>query len=98
MKPANTISNIIKFSFLLLIMAESSVYSEERSDSLKNHPGFFAGISGGASKNRIRYEGISSLIDINRENNVSMSGNFSFELGYYFSRSTGISTGIGYSS
>jgi hypothetical protein len=98
MKPYIKIPIFIIFPVLLLFPAEGTGYSGERTDSLNNHPGLFAGVSFGASRNRIIHEGILSSSDITGENKTGMSGNFGIELGYFFSRYVGISTGVGYSS
>jgi hypothetical protein len=91
-------SSSIKLFLTVLILAEGVVCSQERADSLKKHPGFFAGISGGASKNTIINTGILSVSDIISKNKAGYSASFALELGYLFSRSAGISTGIGYNS
>lgn len=98
MKLTSRYSHFIKLSVVILILAESVVCSQERTDSLKKHRGFFAGISVGASKNKIINEGILSVSDIISENKAGYSASFALELGYLFSRSAGISTGIGYNS
>jgi hypothetical protein len=83
---------------LISIPAESAIWSQAPADSIRKGPGFFIGLTGGASMNRIINKGILYSNDPLKENKIFYSGSFGIETGYFFNRSIGISTGIGYSS
>ena len=98
MKLKNKYFYFLLLSVLTVFLTETGIMSQEKADSLKRLPGFFAGISGGVSMNKIINEGILSVSEITRDNKIKYSGSFGLELGYFFSGSIGISTGIDYNS
>jgi hypothetical protein len=88
----------IVITILISILSESAIWSQVPADSIRKSPGFFIGLTGGASMNRIINKGILSTMDLMKENKSTYSGSFGIETGYFFNRSIGISTGIGYNS
>jgi hypothetical protein len=91
------IKNIL-LSVLIMIVAETAIFSKEKADSLMKLPKIFIGVSAGPSMNKINSTGILSVADMTSLEKNTYSGSFELELGYFFSRSVGISTGIGYNS
>ncbi|NEW83368.1 MAG: outer membrane beta-barrel protein [Mariniphaga sp.] len=89
-----SISQIL-FLALLLIGSQYDVYSQE-ADSTVVKPGLFVGLRFGPSQSGISNEGILSVANLVSNSQNSFGG--SFEIGYFFSKSIGISSGIGFSS
>ena len=90
------ISNSQLFFFaLLLIGSQSDGYSQE-ADSTSIKPGLFVGLSFGPSQTSISNEGI--LTVANAVSNTQNSFGGSLEIGYFFSKSVGVSSGIGFTS
>lgn len=89
----------ILLSFLILLLTETAIIAREKADSLNKIPRFFIGITGGPSMNTVDSKGTLSLTDmITDKMKNNYSGSFEFELGYFFARSMGISTGVGYNA
>jgi hypothetical protein len=86
----------IIISLLFIFITDAVTFSQETDTIGSTHPKFYIGITAGPSQNQIINKGILSLADLRSDNNYSFSG--TFELGYFFSKSTGLSTGLGYNS
>jgi hypothetical protein len=97
MPKSKFIKNIV-FPVLIMIMAETAIFSREKADSLMKPPKFFIGISAGPSMNSIISTGINTVSDLTSLKKNTYSGSYELELGYFFSGPVGISTGIGYNS
>jgi len=85
----------IFFLALLLICSQYDGYSQE-ADSTVIKPGLFVGLSFGPSQTSISNEGI--LTVANAVSNTQNSFGGSLEIGYFFSKSVGVSSGIGFTS
>jgi len=85
----------IFFLALLLICSQYDGYSQE-TDSTVVKPGLFVGLSFGPSQSTISNEGIQTVANLVSNSQNSFGG--SLEIGYFFSKSIGISSGIGFSS
>jgi hypothetical protein len=84
----------ILISMLLLFFSGSLVFSQDSTGiEIKNSKLFF-GINCGPSKNQIINENTYSFPGLSSNSKNSFSG--SFEMGYFFSKSVGLSTGLGY--
>jgi hypothetical protein len=81
---------------LLVLVTKDLAFSQASDKNPAPRPKFFIGIGAGPSINQIIYEGIPSLSGLISPEMNSYSG--VFEIGYYFSRSFGLSTGLEYSS
>lgn len=82
---------------VLLMMGTSPVtFSQEADTTISYKPTLYVGIKLITTTTNIRNIWIQSLSDLNQDGKKSFSG--SFDLGYSFSRSVGISTGLGFSS
>jgi len=96
MKITILFSRQVLLSALLLICFQFKIYSQE-TDSLRvNKPGLFVGLSFGPSQTQITNEGLFSGAELQSDKQSSFTG--SAEVGYYFSKNIGLSSGIGYSS
>jgi len=83
------------FLALLLIGSQYDGYSQE-ADTTVVKPGLFVGLSFGPSQSTISNEGMLTVANLVSNSQNSFGG--SLEIGYFFSKSIGISSGIGYSS
>ena len=84
----------IFFSALLMIGSHFESFSQE-ADSTVVKPGLFVGLSFGPSQSSISNEGILSVANLVSSSQNSFGG--VAEIGYFFSKSIGVSSGIGYS-
>ena len=84
----------IFFSALLMIGSHFESFSQE-ADSTVVKPGLFVGLSFGPSQSSISNEGILSIANLVSSSQNSFGG--VAEIGYFFSKSIGVSSGIGYS-
>lgn len=89
-----SISQIFLFA-LLLIGSQNDGYSQE-ADSTVVKPGLFVGLSFGQSQSSISNEGMLTVSNLLSSSQNSFGGKL--EIGYFFSRSIGVSSGIGFSS
>jgi hypothetical protein len=80
----------------VIIFTEALIFSQDIYSGEVKRPELYIGINFGPSKNRIINEGIFSLAGLSSNNRNTVSG--SFELGFFFSKSIGLSTGLGYES
>jgi|GEM_PF-771522 len=80
---------------LLLIGSQYNGYSQE-SDSIRIKPGLFVGLSFGPSQTSISNEGTLSVANLVSSSQNSFGG--SLEIGYFFTTSIGISSGLGFTS
>ena len=96
MKHKTRLIKYILISLLFMFFADVVTFSQEPDKSEPTPLKFYLGIAAGPSKNQIVNKGILSLSDLSSKNNYSFSG--TFELGYFFSKSIGLSTGLGYNS
>ena len=85
----------ILFLALLLTGSQYDGYSQE-ADSTIVKPGLFVGLSFGPSQSTISNEGILTVANLVSNSQNSFGG--SLEIGYFFTKSIGISSGIGFSS
>ena len=85
----------IFFLALLLIGSQYDGYSQE-ADSTVVKPGLFVGLRLGSSQTTISNEGLLSVANLVSNSQNSFGG--SLEIGYFFSKSIGISSGISFSS
>jgi len=85
----------IFFLALLLIGSQYDGYSQV-ADSTVVKPGLFVGLSFRPSQSTISNEGILTVANLVSNSQNSFGG--SLEIGYFFSKSIGISSGIGFSS
>jgi len=83
------------FLALLLIGSQYDGYSQE-ADTTVVKPGLFVGLSFGPSQSTISNEGMLTVANLVSNSQNSFGG--SLEIGYFFSKSIGISSGIGFSS
>ena len=80
----------------ILICSQHDIYSQE-SDSVRvKGPGLFVGFSFGPSQTQITNEGTYSGSELQSTKQTSFSG--SAEVGYYFTKYFGLSSGIGFNS
>jgi hypothetical protein len=84
----------ILIAVILIIFAETLIYSQDSIRVESKRPGLYSGISIGPSKNHIINNGTVFLTGLSSSYKNSISG--SFELGYSFSKSFGLSTGLEY--
>jgi len=89
-----SISQIL-FLALLLTGSQYDGYSQE-ADSTIVKPGLFVGLSFGPSQSTISNEGMLTVANLVSNSQNSFGG--LFEIGYFFSKSIGISSGIGFST
>jgi hypothetical protein len=89
------IARIISTLFILIHM-EGLILSQEAAQSKPDHPKFFIGIGGGPLRSKEILEVIPSLSGFTSIEKNTYSG--IFELGYYFSRGFGLSTGLEYNA
>ena len=89
-----SISQIL-FLALLLTGSQYDGYSQE-ADSTIVKPGLFVGLSFGPSQSTISNEGMLTVANLVSNSQNSFGG--LLEIGYFFSKSIGISSGIGFSS
>jgi len=80
---------------LLLIGSQYDCYSQE-TDSTIVKPGLFVGLSAGPSQSSISNEGMLTVANLLSSSQNSFGG--SLEVGYFFTKSFGVSSGIGFSS
>ena len=80
----------------LMICSQHDVFSQEADSTRIKKPGLFVGLSLGSSQTHIANEGILSVADLYSDKQNAFGG--SLEIGYFFSKSIGLSSGIGYSS
>lgn len=80
---------------LLLISSQYDGYSQE-TDSTVVKPGLFVGLSVGPSQSSISNEGMLTVTNLLSSSQNSFGG--SLEIGYFFSKSIGVSSGIGFST
>lgn len=93
------ITKLIKYiiiSLLFIFFADAVTFSQETDESEPTIPKFYIGITAGQSFNQIVNNGILSISGLSSKNKNSLSG--AVELGYFFSKNFGISTGLGYNS
>jgi opacity protein-like surface antigen len=84
----------IQLTVLLMLFIYNFSFSQGSDKSESKHQKLYFGIESGPSKNKIFNERAPSFPTFTSTNENSFSG--SFGLGYYFSKSFGISTGLGY--
>ena len=89
-----SITHIILAAFLLT-GTQHECYSQE-ADSVVVKPGLFVGLSFGPSQTSISNEGTLSVANLVSSSQNSFGG--SLEIGYFFSESIGISSGLGFTS
>lgn len=89
-----SITQIILAAFLLT-GTQHECYSQE-ADSVVVKPGLFVGLSFGPSQTSISNEGTLSVANLVSSSQNSFGG--SLEIGYFFSESIGISSGLGFTS
>ena len=89
-----SIAHIILAAFLLTC-TQYECYSQD-SDSTVVKPGLFVGLSFGPSQTSISNEGTLSVANLVSSSQNSFGG--SLEIGYFFSESIGISSGLGFTS
>ncbi len=80
---------------LLLTGSQYESYSQE-ADSSVVKPGLFVGLSLGPSQTSISNEGTLSVENLVSDSQNSFGG--SLEIGYFFSKSVGVSSGLGFTS
>lgn len=96
MKITILFSRQVLLAAFILICFQFEIYSQE-ADSLRiNKPGLYVGLSFGPSQTQITNEGLFSGAELQSDKQSSFTG--SAEVGYYFSKYIGLSSGIGYSS
>lgn len=92
----NKITSILKiFIPVLLVTAFHSTILAQGGDSIRGK-GLFTGLSLGPSQSQIINNGTASVAGIVSEKVTTFSG--SAEIGYYFSKYIGVSSGLGYNS
>ena len=91
------IGSISQIFFLILLLTgfQYDGYSQE-ADSIVVKPGLFVGLSFGPSQSGISNEGELSVANLVSSSQNSFGG--ALEVGYFFSKSVGVSSGISYSS
>jgi hypothetical protein len=90
---AQTIKNILLMA--CLVLGSGQALFSQGNDSIRGK-GLFAGISLGPTQTQVLNEGTSAVSDIVSGNGNSFSG--VAEVGYFFSKYIGLSSGIGFSS
>lgn len=86
----------IFLTVFLLIGSRYNTYSQEVDSSLVVKPGLFVGFSFGPSQSHISNEGTLTVANLNSNAQNSFGG--SIDIGYFFSKHIGLSTGIGFTS
>jgi hypothetical protein len=81
---------------ILTIFFKHEVYSQSNGSTKWKQPGFFFGIGLGTSKSQIINSGIASVSNLLYSANYSLSE--SVELGYFFSKYFGLTSGLSYYS
>jgi OmpA-OmpF porin, OOP family len=94
MKHKKEIKKYTLASVILLFTTYTLTFSQETGKSESTHPKFFIGINGGPSVSQEINSTVKSISGLTSVDKNTFSG--SFELGYFFSRSFGLSTGIEY--
>lgn len=86
----------ILFTTFLLIGSLFSAFSQGNDSIKSNGTGLFIGLSAGPSQTQLKNEGASSVTGIISKKMNSFSG--SAEIGYFFLKYIGVSSGIGFAS
>ena len=86
----------ILLTVLLIICSQHDIYSQGTDISRGKKPGTFVGLSLGSSQSQIMNEGTLSVSELLSGKKNSYSG--SVEIGYFFSRGFGLSSGVGLNS
>ena len=79
---------------LLIICSPYDIFSQGTDITSERHLGMFIGISSGPSQSKIINEGTSSIANLMSVKKYSFFG--SMEIGYFFSRYLGLTSGIGF--
>ena len=90
---------IYKYTFtsvIVLFTTYTLTFSQETAKALPAHPKLFIGINVGSSVSQKINSTVKSISGLTHVDKNTFSG--SFELGYFFSRSFGLSTGLEYST
>lgn len=90
------ISNTQIFFLALLLIGSQYDGCSQENDSTVVKPGLFVGLRFGPSQSTISNEGILTVANLVSNSQNSFGG--SLEIGYFFSKSIGLSSGIGFSS
>jgi hypothetical protein len=86
----------ILLTTLLMISFQNGIFSQEAVSVEREKPGLFVGISFGPAQTQIINTATSSITGLLAGKKISAFG--TAEIGYFFSKNIGLSTGIGFSS
>jgi hypothetical protein len=86
----------ILLTTLLIISYQNGLFSQETASGAGEKPGLFVGLSFGPAQSQIINTATSSVSGLNTGKKFSFFG--TAEVGYFFSKNIGLSTGIGFSS
>jgi hypothetical protein len=86
----------ILITFFLIIFYQQEVFSQGTDISRRKQPGLFVGLNLGPSQSMIKNEGTLAVSELLSGKKNSFFG--SVEIGYFFSKYIGLSSGIGFIS
>jgi OmpA-OmpF porin, OOP family len=94
--PLSTKKLLFSYSLVIILLINNltTAYSQETAKVVTAHQKFFIGINGGPTVSQEINSTVTSISGLTSVDKNTFSG--SFELGYFFSRSFGLSTGIEY--
>lgn len=87
---------IIVCTALMFIVSPSDLFSQQTAHKSAGNQGLFFGLIAGQSKSHIVNEGVNLVSGLHTLKMNTITG--SFEIGYFFSRYFGLSTGVGFDS